>query len=159
MKILPLHGMLCSTLIFILTPVASAQLPIPIGEELQISSAGGGPEIAIGEDEQFVVAFTVSQFGDRGVAAQRFSLDEGPLSGQFQVSDRFSFYFSGPDVATRPDGGFLVVWEQGFNAEIRGKLYDAEGNLEGREFPVIANDFTLDEFAPDIVRTPDGGFL
>src|SRR5262245_56129099 len=73
---------------------------------------------------------------------------------QFRVNTRIAGYQTGPDVAARPDGSFVVVWQTDGprDADISGQRYDALGHALGTEFPVSA--LTAgDQFTPVVAVT------
>jgi hypothetical protein len=79
---------------------------------------------------------------------------------QFRVNTRIAGYQSSPDVAARPDGSFVVVWQTDGprDADVAGQRYDATGHAQGTEFPVSA--LTAgDQFTPLVAVTADGGFV
>ena len=65
------------------------------------------------------------------------------------------------DIATMPDGGFLVVWAYDFvETEVRGQRYDRDGVAIGGNF-AISVDYPAGVFTAsmDVKVTADGGYI
>ncbi|CAO3379224.1 cadherin-like domain-containing protein [Azospirillum argentinense] len=66
------------------------------------------------EDGGFVVGWGSTAAGGTGYAmyAQRFRADGSTVGGQFQVSSAATTDTARPQLAARPDGGFLALWNR-----------------------------------------------
>ncbi len=73
-----------------------------------------------------------------------------PVGGEFRV-DPGLIFSQHPDVASPPDGGFIVVWDM--STGIYGKRYDASGSLGTNECWGQALD-TSNRSTSDTVRVP-----
>jgi hypothetical protein len=115
-----------------------------LGAEFQVNlfTTGyqGAPAVAIGDDGDFVVAWTdIGQDGDDdGVFARRFESTGTAIGGELQVNLYTTSNQRTPAVATRADGGFVVVFHSyrtaGFS--VFGRRYDSGGAAVGGDFQV-----------------------
>ena len=64
---------------------------------------------------------------------------------------------SAPDVAALTDGRFIVVWVNGDNDDIEGRIVDAVGNPIGSVFTIDSSGG--DDDAPRVAALPNGGFI
>ncbi|MEM7351244.1 MAG: hypothetical protein AAF657_10590 [Acidobacteriota bacterium] len=113
---------------------ATAQELVPVGPEFQVNVETANsqlrPRVAIGQGGGLVVTFeSFDLFNEPGVRARLYDLNSGAAGSDFQVAsaDR---YLALPDAAVGTDGRFLVVWQNGFDADVFGKFYSATGNLQ-----------------------------
>jgi hypothetical protein len=119
------------------------------------------PHMAVWADGRFVVAWTSDgSFGDDqggySVQARRFAGDGAPIdAAEFQVNTLTAYRQMLPDVASMPDGGFVVVWESDF---IPGG--DPLLGIQARRFrdngsPRDPVEFQVNTFTPFGQRSPD----
>lgn len=100
------------------------------------------PSVASDAEGNFVVVWTsYYQDGDYlGVFGQRFSSEGVRIGGEFQVNSFTIGYQGLPEVASAPDGRFIVVWasqdQDGSDFGVFGQLYDAAGAPVSGEFQV-----------------------
>ena len=134
--------------IFLLSPTEILATPAPLapqGDDFQVNTYTTGIQSlpsANWFDEGFVVTWTSTRaLGDTdstSVQGQRFASDGTPLGNQFQINDFTTGAQSQTEVATWPDGRFVVVWESGPqpDRDIRGRLFQADGSPNGGEFQI-----------------------
>jgi VCBS repeat-containing protein len=133
--------------------------PLHEGPETQPTVAGlsGGG---------FVLTWTASgaDGSQLGVQAQLFDSAGNVASGVIPVNTTMVGDQDQSSVASRPGGGFVVVWRDqsgaglGPNtAEIKGQLFDAGGNKVGGEFQVNPPDSSYQD-RPDVASLSSGGF-
>jgi hypothetical protein len=120
------------------------------------------PEVSVAADGSFVVVWA-SQFqdgGHYGIFAQRFDATGMPRGGEFQVNTYTTFNQVSPAVASRADGGFVVVWQGPDNDiwGIFGQLFDAGGMPQGPEFPINTYQAGFQRF-PAVAADPGGNFV
>lgn len=125
------------------------------------------PDVAVHPEGDFVVVWHSdnSAGGEQysySIQARRFRADGSPIDPvEFQVNTFTDYAQFIPRVATRPDGGFVVVWntydDEGYGAAFR--RYDADGvPLDAEEVPV--NTWTTgNQAAPSIAVGADGSFV
>jgi large repetitive protein len=84
----------------------------------------------------------------------------GVPCSQFRVNTRIAGYQASQDVAARPDGSFVVVWQTDGprDADIAGQRYDAMGQPQGTEF-AVGSQTAGNQFTPALALTVDGGFV
>jgi hypothetical protein len=90
----------------------------------------------------FVVVWRYSAAGSNGAGffAQRFNSVGQPRGTEFRVSAATTDALGTFDVQSDPNGGFVVVWEQGmpgFVKHTRGQLYASSGAPVGAAFEVL----------------------
>jgi hypothetical protein len=119
------------------------------------------PRIALHSDGSYVLTWaSMNQDGDNfGIYARRYSPQGIALGPEFLVNvghTAGSQYR--PDIATAPDGRFLIVWESpthdaaGAAMDVYGQWFDAEGERTGSFFRVnttVASDQALPRVAID----------
>ena len=119
--------------------------------------AGGG----------FVVTWTDQLSGvdgsGWGIFAQRFGVDGQALGSQFQVNSTTASSQSEPSIAALNDGGFLIAYRDGGNADgsadgVFAQRYDATGATVGAEFQVNTQT-SSNQFDPSAASLADGGFV
>jgi hypothetical protein len=100
-----------------------------------------------------------------GVFGQRFNAEGSKDGAEFLINTHTDNDQSWQDVAGLEDGGFVVVWYTSTGADadassfgIAGQRYDAFGAPVGGEFQINGNARDSQD-APEVVGTPDGGFL
>lgn len=131
----------------------------PVGSIAEVSAEAGVDRPAITGDagDGFVVVWRSRQ----GIRGRRFDSDGRARSASFDIDDDTSgAMFTGPDVATTPDGGFIVVWSDDRNGhyDIMGRAYGPTGVSSGPDRSV--NDLfpgdTTQQIWPSIDVAPDG---
>jgi len=155
------------------------------GQWLDSGGARHGPEFSVDPDDgtQVDPAVTVGPDGTALVVYRRFEPSAGgnqifarfvdasgvPQATAFQVSTYTGGYQSLPDICTRPDGQFVVVWQNGFIFEsprtqdgsgpgVFAQIVSSAGERIGPEFQVnVAT--TYAQFAPDVACTDDDAFV
>jgi hypothetical protein len=144
----------------------------PAGDEFMVNTYGGypvRPSVAAHAAGGFVVVWhsNGSPGTDRdflSVQARRYDSSGTPLGNQFQVNSYTTSIQWYPDVATTPDGGFIVVWGgsggTGTDTEpytIQGQRFDAAGTPLG-EFQV--NSFTTaSQYRPAVAVDGSGNSI
>jgi len=93
------------------------------------------------------------------IQGQRYASNGSALGGEFQVNTYTTSDQSSPDVASEPDGGFVVVWPSNGSAgtdhsgySIQAQRYSSNGSAAGSQFQVnsvTANDQTAPSVATD----------
>lgn len=128
----------------------------PNGPEFQVNTYTTGDQlwasVAVAPSGSFVVVWMSSQAaGDSeewSIQGQRFNAAGSPEGSQFQVNTFTVNSQEWPDVATDPDGDFVVVWHSFFDTtgddadgwSIQGQRFAADGQPQGGQFQV--NSFT-----------------
>jgi len=86
---------------------------------------------------------------------------QGPVGAPFQINESISGSVSFPDVASQPDGSFVVVWssdQDGDGAAVRARRFSRNGSALSGEFGV--NEETLgDQFRPRVATDGRGDFV
>ncbi len=80
-----------------------------------------------------------------------------PLGGEFQVNTYTTGSQLAPSVALRPDGGFVVVWDNGSNG-LRGQRFAADRAPVGAELAVSSSTMG-NQYFPKAVTSPTGNFV
>ena len=98
-----------------------------------------------------------------GIFAQRFGVDGQALGSQFQVNSTTTSSQYEPSIAALNDGGFLVAYRDGGNADgsadgVFAQRYDATGATVGAEFQVNTQT-SSNQFDPSAASLADGGFV
>jgi Ca2+-binding RTX toxin-like protein len=100
------------------------------------------------------VVVVYHDFTSGPVFAAVYSSTAGVVKSAFQISSlstnqRFA------SVASLADGGFVVVWDDDVNSDIRGRRFDSSGNAVGIEFTI---DTAGTQSAPEVTGLEDGRF-
>ncbi|CAO3433711.1 beta strand repeat-containing protein [Azospirillum endophyticum] len=85
------------------------------GERLMTQVVAGDqyrPSVTGLADGGFVVAWGSAGGGGYALYGQRFLADGTPVTGQFQISEAITGNTEWSQLAARPDGGFVVVWDR-----------------------------------------------
>ena len=152
-------------LLFLLAEAISAQVYVPEGAEFQIGGSTTHYEynsaVAVHADGSFVVVWTSAIEGNyqpyvAGIRGRRFGPNAEPRGEVFEFEVDMFQLDPNPDVATGPNGDFLVVWdsEQGN----RGQRFASSGEKLGGEFQV-SSETTLAQGAPKVSADADGNFI
>ncbi|MCH9647844.1 MAG: hypothetical protein K0U98_06365 [Deltaproteobacteria bacterium] len=137
----------------------------PMTGEIAVNTTTAGDQedidIAADSSGNFVVAWeSDSQDGSgEGIVARLFDNVGQPLGGEISVNTSTMGNQEDLDLAVRPDGSFLLVWEDDFqNAEVPacyGRFFDPEGTPVTGEFHIDAG--VGGDFAPRAAFGPSGG--
>ena len=90
-----------------------------------------------------------------GIFGRRFDSSGNPLGDEFRINEYTMGDQMEPRIAMRPDGNFLVVWNDDHNSAIMTRRYDAGGTPLGDEVQVNATG-TLGVDSPDVALDDDG---
>jgi hypothetical protein len=139
-----------------------------VGGEFQVNTFTGSdqwaPDIAPFPDGRFVVVWeSHAQDGDGlGVFGQRFEADGSKMGLEFQVNTTTASHQQSAEVATFPDGRFLVVWaslgQDGDGWGVYAQLYKTTGIKNGPEFKVNTTS-TSYQWNPAVAAFADGRFV
>jgi RTX calcium-binding nonapeptide repeat (4 copies) len=100
------------------------------------------------------VAIVYHDFTSGPVYAAVYSSTAGVVRSAFQISG-LSANQRWSSVAALADGGFVVVWDDDVNSDIRGRRFDSSGNGVGLEFTV---DTAGTQSFPRVTGLADGRF-
>ena len=127
----------------------------PRGVEFPVANQArghqGGPQIAIGANGSFVVAWLVAEEanGPLRLYARRFDRDGRPRGGPFPVTDRPALGRGGvfaPGVAIAPDGRILVLWSQDTGRDADdGAIFDLRARWFADDGHSLGEDFVLED--------------
>jgi hypothetical protein len=98
-----------------------------------------------------------------GVFGQRYDNAGNPIGGEFQINTYTSGNQSRPEVASDPNGNFVVTWESyngqdGEDSGVFGQQFDSVGQRIGSEFQV--NTYTTkDQSDPFVASDASGNFV
>ncbi len=166
------RSVLATLLLGSLVPVVVPSMPradIPVledGDEFQVSedttSFHGTPAISSAADGTFVVVWIAEDGSLSGIRARRFDAAAEPIDSEFPVNTHTTAYQQNPDVASAPDGSFVVVWHRATFSQsdrsVHGQRFDAAGVAAGTEF--LANTYTTSrQFDPTVSIAADGSFV
>jgi hypothetical protein len=138
----------------------------PLGGEFRANatttSAQSDPAVESTADGDFVVAW-VSHYqagSPAGLRGQRFDASGAPVGGELGVNTVNRIFFSEPEVAFDPAGGFVVVWDgySYYRTEVWGRRYESTGIPSGNEFPINVY-WESYQYVPHIAWGPGGGFV
>jgi hypothetical protein len=133
-------------------------------EEFQVNVETAGdqrrPAVAALARGEFVVVWQ-STDPTSTVKARKISLDSPQASVESEVPEGFAKF---PDVAARPTGGFVVVWDDVFGSNyvinVWGRLYDSDGQPVTQ--PIRLNDpkpLFAEYSRAKVAVAPDGRFV
>lgn len=143
---------------------SSADELIRSGGEIQVNTTTTGnqgyPEIAVGPDGRFVIAWeSFGQDGSSwGVVGQRFAANGTPEGDEFQVNTTTADTQWDPSVAVGSDGSFVVAWQSyqaGSDYDVRAQRYDSAGMAQGGE--LVVNSYTQGYQGNTSVAVDDSG--
>ncbi|MEM9594855.1 MAG: hypothetical protein AAGD06_11350 [Acidobacteriota bacterium] len=123
----------------LLAALAQAQDLAPVGDVFQVNGLATGAQSLPSVDGTPDGGFVAVWLGP-GVRAQRFDSAGNPVGAELQIALP-SVDVYGPDVAVKPDGSFLVTWQEGLWPDpfsTQGRLVDPSGQFVGSPFPVLA---------------------
>lgn len=142
----------------------------PNGDEFIVNTVTAGNQfnahVGVADVGTSVVVFVDNGGLDgdgRGIFARRFASLGAPLGDQFQVNTFTTYSQDYPDVASAPDGSFMVVWtgagqadRDGDGQTIIGRRFDSGGVAAGDE--IIVNSYTSGgQLNASVSADPDGG--
>jgi len=131
------------------TPEMPLHVRLEAGSGLWISADGAGC---------FVIAWSEESTLKDKIFARLFGPDGAPLGPAIEVASQRPaanpFVRLNGDVAMRPDGSFLVVWEQSMPTAVLARAYNADGTPQGEAFPVPTA--LGAHFNPDAATAPSG---
>lgn len=126
--------------------------------------------VAAGSNGDFVIVWQSLGSSDAdtsltSVQGQRFSATGEPQGAQFEVNGYTTGYQNFPDVATKPDGDFVVVWQSAgssgtdtFGTSIQERPFAAAGTPLGAQVQV--NSYTTgNQFVPAVAAGEYGTFV
>jgi hypothetical protein len=125
---------------------------VPLTNEIQVNTYTIGnqldAQVAMDADGDFVVVWASQgqdQDGSWGIYGQRFDSMGRKLGGEFRVNSDTVNDQVAPAIAMDSAGNFVVVWASKGQAysyfnNIKGQIFDADGNRVGSEFRVNAYD-------------------
>ena len=144
---------------------ADAQTPQPVGTSFRVAgqTLGSHPQVAADAAGNFVVVWSVQEsyyYGLRAVLGRRFDSSGTPLGGGFHVGAgggvNLGYWGArGADVASDPQGNFIVVWH---GTEIFAQRYDHNARPIGSRFQV--NSYTTGmQWIPAVASDRNGNFM
>ena len=151
---------------------AAIQAQVPVGSDFQVNSYTTGyqyePAIAAAANGDFVVAWTSYEppnDGYYGIQARRFASDGTAIAAEFQVNSYTTNAQVRADVATAPDGHFVVVWvstgsvgDDTILSSVQGQRYDPAGSPVGGQFQVNSHPPGR-TFSPAVAVQADHSFV
>lgn len=163
------HMLITLALATMLTTAAVAQDPFfPVGTETLINAETAAEqndaEIAVRPDGFVVTWESLGQDGsDDGVFFRLIDTNGMPVGDDFQVNTTTVGAQGDPDVATRSDGSFIIVWDSsggqdGAGRGVFGRLFDSSGVPVSGEIAI--NQDTLGDQNDGVVAVQqDGSFI
>ncbi|MEM7249324.1 MAG: IPT/TIG domain-containing protein, partial [Acidobacteriota bacterium] len=123
-------------------------------------------------DGRFVITATQLHLSKHRIIARAFDFADGePLDDLFSATDEPTINHWRSEVAVDHDGGWIIAWQRTPSGdlstrdyEVRAKRYDENGDSVTPQFPVVGdqfqvNDFTAeDQVAPSIAVSATGDF-
>ena len=98
-----------------------------------------------------------------GVFARQFSFDGTPLTDEFQVNTYWMNWQAYPDIATFPNGDFIIVWQSweqdGDNYGIYGQRFTLDCTPIGEEFQINTITEGCQGFSPKVETDAEGNFI
>ena len=142
---------------------ATGEFPLTAGTALSHDY----PEVARSTSGAFVVVYYRDNgsfhsgvwFSNMDVFAQRFDATGARLGGEIRVNSFTTSHQFNPSVAMRPDGGFLVVWDDRLHSAARAQRFDPVGSRLGDEFRVNTYTTGLQGGWPKVAADSDGNFV
>ncbi len=136
------------------------------GNEQPVSTGEGhstSPDIGVSARGNFTVAWDYAALNGSSffIRARTFTAEGMPLS-PVEIDVHAGSGFGRPKVSARPNGDYVVVWQEGYSAgqtRIRGQLVAADGTLAGEvfEIDVDAPDRLLER--PNVAIKPNGRLI
>jgi Ca2+-binding RTX toxin-like protein len=137
-----------------------------VGSEFLVNTTTSGdqsvPDVAVLDDERFVVVWRDESATGGDIRGQLFAADGTPLDDEFLVNTETENSQSDPEVIALTGGRFVVVWHDLSSAlgdissgAIAGQVFNADGSKSGAEFRI--NTATEgDQRLPSITELADG---
>jgi len=164
-------SLMSSAILFALavSPAAHAAEGDAVGSVLQLNTTTAGKQAAMwGEGDvamdangNFVAAWSDESGVDgdnSGIVLRRFYADGSAVdASDYVVNDLTSGFQYGVSVAAAPDGRFVLIYMDLSTKSLYGRLYDAEGNLQGSEFKVNAGGSS--NSGQQVTMAYDGSFV
>jgi hypothetical protein len=152
----------CAVLALVLLPAAAAGQGRR-GPQVQVNEGTGSyfdPVAALAEDGTFVVVWSAWDGDSLGVFARRFSEHGAPLTDEFLVNTSTFDPQHQAQVASEPDGDFVVVWRSpdGNGDGIFGRRFYADGTPIAGEFQVNSYTTGIQAYAA-LSADADGSFV
>ncbi|MEM1205725.1 MAG: hypothetical protein AAGN66_21020 [Acidobacteriota bacterium] len=141
----------------LLAALAQAQDLTPVGDVFQVNGLATGAQSLPSVDGTPDGGFVAVWLGP-GVRAQRFDSAGNPVGAELQIALP-PVDVTDPGVAVKPDGSFLVTWQEGLwpnPVSTQGRLVDPSGQFVGNPFPVLAGG---GGFEPIADVTSDGDYI
>ena len=121
-----------------------------------ISSLSGGGFVATWTD------YSGEDGSGKGIFGQRYDASGNRVASEFQINTHTSGDQSWSDIASLPNGGFVVTWNssgQDANGEgVYAQRYNASGEKDGTEFRVNTYQ-TGNEMHSEVTALNDGGYV
>ena len=121
-----------------------------------ISSLSGGGFVATWTD------YSGEDGSEKGIFGQRYDASGNKVASEFQINTHTSGDQSWSDIASLPNGGFVVTWSssgQDANGEgVYAQRYNASGEKDGTEFRVNTYQ-TGNEMHSEVTALNDGGYV
>ncbi len=115
----------------------------PVGDAIEVTgpTTEGRPSVAVSPDGKFLVTWVAENEVEEDVLRGRIFSSAGvPLTGDIDLCDDF---YASYDIAARPDGGFVAVWNTGFDTVAR--LFGPDGIPSSAPLEVTPNGYTTDQ--------------
>lgn len=128
----------------------------PLESEFEVGNQASDyyarPRVAVNAAGGFLVAWRQATPGGSTVLARAYGSGGAPLGPPFEIHSQSAGSQEGPDVASDPDGGYLVVWNDTADdgVAVRARRVSNAGARVGGAFPVVTTDF-VDHVAVDTV--------
>ena len=145
---------------------ASAQVPSPLGAEIQVNVYSLGDQlnssVARDADGDFVVVWISPHDGDDyGIFGRRFNSLGNAVATEFQVNAYTTGEQQQPWVAMSASGAFVVVWaspQDGDSLGVFARRFNASGSALGVDLQVNTYVTGL-QFQPVVASEADGDFI
>ncbi|QDT54231.1 Cadherin domain protein [Caulifigura coniformis] len=112
------------------------------------------PEVALSEDGSFAITWARHDLPSSNIDlfVRRYDSTGVPLGNELEVVSDVNQ--QSPEIASTPDGGYILVWADLF--QLHGQRFDADGEEIGGRFAIGTTNFAE---SPAIAVDTDGGFL
>ncbi|MED5533466.1 MAG: hypothetical protein VX411_05080, partial [Pseudomonadota bacterium] len=153
-----------------------------VGPEFMVNTETDGhqynPSVASLSDGGFVVTWRDNHGGNReggnqyDIRAQQYDKDGTPAGGEFLVNETMvSGYQYNPEVTGLKDGGFAIAWRNdsgsdhkdddvaGSAIDVWARVFKADGSEAVGEFRVNTDQFSGNQYEPEITGLDNGGFV
>lgn len=134
-----------------------------IGDDIlggPLNRASMDPSVSGLADGGFVIAWqdyshAYSDKSGSAVVAQKFDAAGNKVGSEFLVNSSYNSTQGQPEVQALANGNYFVVWSDGSNPDIRGKLFQTDGLQVGAEF-VVNDTVSSIQIHPVIDILPNG---